>query len=68
MSFHRLALDLRPVGHLERLMSLNQLAHCLGLRFEKLEVAADLDSLIAFSRAILDLHLPGYGGQLCRSH
>ena len=56
--FHRLALDLRPVGHLDRLMTLNEAVSCIGLRFEKLEAPADLDDLVALHREILGLHSP----------
>ena len=54
ISLHRSALDLRPVGHPGQLLS----ASCLGLRFDKLEVPADLDDFI-FDQAILEFHIRG---------
>ena len=52
------------MGHSDRLVSLNQLASCLGLRFEKLEAPADLDDLIILNRDILDLHPLGHNGRI----
>ena len=58
--FHQLALDLRPVGHPDRLVTLNEAVSCIGLRFEKLKAPADLDDLVDLHREILDLHPPNH--------
>ena len=64
ISFHSSALNLRPVDHPDRLMTLNEVVSCIGLRFEKLEAPADLDDLVALHRAILDLHPPNREGHV----
>ena len=58
----REALNLRPAGHPDRPISLNHLAGCLTIRFEKLDMPTDLDEIITFNRAILDHHPRGHDG------
>lgn len=53
---HRSGLALQTVGQGSHLQSLNDLASCLHLRFQKLKEKKDLDDLIKIHRTILDLH------------
>ena len=62
--FYWSVLHLRPVGHPDRLMTLNEAVSCIGLRFEKLEAPADLDDLVDLHRAIFDLHPPNHEGHV----
>ncbi|KAF8436217.1 hypothetical protein L210DRAFT_2474093 [Boletus edulis BED1] len=44
------ALDLRPQGHPDRTISLNNLALCLSTRYKQLEIMQDLDEAIVLDR------------------
>ncbi|KAG1811977.1 hypothetical protein EV424DRAFT_1274731, partial [Suillus variegatus] len=52
---HREALALRPVGHTDRSMSLNNLAKQLSSHFDHRGNDEDLDQAIALQREVLAL-------------
>ena len=59
----REALDLRPKGHPDRAMSLNNLAIDLIIRYEQLWGVEDLDEAIVLVREALDLRPQGHPAQ-----
>ncbi|KAG2048564.1 hypothetical protein BDR06DRAFT_1024396 [Suillus hirtellus] len=59
----RAALLLRPPGHSNRSMSLNNLAGSLQTRFEQRGIMSDLDEAIELNRAALLLRPPGHLAQ-----
>ena len=70
ISLHRSALDLRPVGQLNRESSLHQLAKCHWLRYTKQDekVISDLDEVVSLNQAALQLCPPGHSGRANALH
>jgi CHAT domain-containing protein/tetratricopeptide (TPR) repeat protein len=60
ITFHRKALNLRPLGHPDHSMSLNNLAGALSTRFNQLGRMEDLEDAISSHREALTLHPPGH--------
>jgi tetratricopeptide (TPR) repeat protein len=60
IALHREALALRPVGHVDRPKSLNNLANQLSSRFEHRGNVEDLDQAIALQREALALRPVGH--------
>ena len=70
ISLHRSALDLRPVGHLDRQSSLRELAICHWKRYtaQKQGAVSDLDEVITLNRATLELCPPNHSGRVNALH
>ncbi|KAG1834255.1 hypothetical protein EV424DRAFT_1299114, partial [Suillus variegatus] len=60
---YREALALRPVGHTDRSMSLNNLAKQLSSRFDHRGNDEDLDQAIALQREVLALRPVGHANR-----
>ena len=69
IDLHRLALDLRPAGHLDRPSSLRELAVCLWKKYSSQSNAiSDLEEVVYLNRAALELCPPGHSGRASALH
>ena len=68
ISLHRLALDLRPIGHLYRPSSLRELAICHWKRFTQQNEISDLNEVVSLNRATLELCPPSHSGRANALH
>jgi CHAT domain-containing protein len=59
ITYHREALTLRPLGHLDHSSSLNNLANVILTRYQELGRIEDLEEVIIYYREALTLRPPG---------